>query len=66
MARHAWRVDKVPAKTQQNRNVRLDALRLRIYTVSDANWLREGTALVMLVTQLSMLTFFESKYTLNN
>ena len=27
MARHAWRVDKVPAKTYKNRNVHLDALR---------------------------------------
>ena len=43
MARHAWRVDKAPAKTHENRNARLDALRLAIpkkieYTASDANW----------------------------
>ena len=30
MARHAWRVDKAPAKTHKNRNACLDALRSNV------------------------------------
>ena len=50
MARHAWRVDKAPAKTHKNRNARLDALRsdvpkrLSVFTTYDANWLIIGSS----------------------
>ena len=40
MARHAWRVDKAPAKTHKNRNVHLDALRSAVQKKTQCVFIR--------------------------